>query len=71
MEELIACVFKNKEWLFSGIGVAVGAWLVRLIFNKTSASSLQTLRSGNSSTNIQAGRDVNLRTKIKGLDVEE
>lgn len=71
MEELLAWIIKNKEWLFSGVGVAVGAWLVSFIFKKPPASSTQTLRSGNSSTNFQAGRDVNIGTKRKGTDVEK
>lgn len=71
MEKFVAWVIDNKEWLFSGAGLVVVAWMGRLIFKKRCASSTQTIRSGDSSTNVQAGRDVNIRTKKKGNDVEE
>jgi hypothetical protein len=64
-------VIKSKEWLFSGIGVAVVSWIGVLIFKRTNASSRQTIRSGDNSTNFQAGRDVNIGPKQKGTDVEE
>lgn len=64
-------VIKNKEWLFSGIGVVVITWVVQLIFKKTNASSTQTIRSGDDSTNVQGGRDVNIGTKNKMNDVEQ
>ncbi|WP_353254247.1 hypothetical protein [Salinisphaera sp. PC39] len=71
MENVFAWVIDNKEWLFSGVGLAVVAWVGRLIFKKTSASSTQTIRSGDGSTNVQAGRDVNIGTKKKGNDAEK
>ncbi|MCP5250452.1 MAG: hypothetical protein R3E36_12370 [Nitrosomonas sp.] len=71
MEEFVAWVIKNKDWLFSGAGVVVVVWMLRFIFKKTFESSSQTIHSGNSSTNIQAGRDVNIRTKRKKSDVED
>jgi hypothetical protein len=71
LEEFFAWIFHNKEWLFSGVGLMVVAWVGRLIFKKTYASSTQTIRSGNNSTNIQAGRDVSIGMKKKGNDVEE
>lgn len=71
MEESVAWVIDNKEWLFSGVGLVVVVCLVRLIFKKKYASSTQTIRSGDSSTNVQAGRDVTIGTKKKGNDVEE
>ena len=70
MEDFVALIIDNKEWLFSGVGLVVIAWAVRLIFKKTNASSTQTIRSGDSSTNVQAGRDVNIATRKKGNDVE-
>jgi len=71
LEKFVAWVIDNKEWLFSGVGVVVVVWVGRLIFKKTFASSTQTIRSGDSSTNVQAGRDVNIATKKKGNDVEK
>lgn len=71
MEDFFAWIIDNKEWLFSGIGLAVVAWVGRLIFKKTYASSTQTISSGDSSTNVQAGRDVSIGTKKKENDVEK
>jgi hypothetical protein len=71
LEEFVAWVIDNKQWLFSGVGLVVVAWVGRLIFKKRYASSTQTIRSADSSTNVQAGRDVNIGTKKKGNDVEE
>lgn len=71
MEDFVAWVINNKEWLFSGVGLVVVAWVGRLVFKKTYASSTQTIRSGDSSTNVQSGRDVNIAMKKKGNDVEK
>lgn len=71
MEDFVAWVIDNKNWLFSGVGVAVVAWVVRQFFKKTYTSSEQSIRSGDSSTNIQAGRDVNIATEKKGNDVDK
>ncbi len=71
MEDFVTWVIENKKWLFSGVGVVVFVWVGRLIFKKASVSSTQTIRSGDSSTNVQAGRDVNIATKKKGNDVEK
>jgi hypothetical protein len=62
-------VLKNKEWLFSGIGLVVFSWVVGVIFKKTKASSTQTIRAGNNSTNVQASRDVSIGTIKNGSDV--
>lgn len=70
MEKFVVWVIGNKEWLFSGVGVVVVAWVMRLIFKKANASFTQTIRSGDSSTNVQAGRDINIGTKKKRNDVE-
>lgn len=69
MENFVAWVIDNKEWLFSGVGLVVVAWVGRLIFKKTCTSSTQTIRSGDSSTNIQAGRDIHIGIKEKRNDV--
>jgi hypothetical protein len=71
LKEFVAWVVDNKQWLFSGAGFVVIAWVGRLIFKKTYPSSTQTISSGDSSTNVQAGRDVNIATKKKGNDVEK
>ena len=71
MEEFVTWVIDNKQWLFSGAGLVIVAWMGRLIFKKRYASSTQTIRSGDTSTNVQAGRDVSIGTKKKGNDAEE
>jgi hypothetical protein len=63
MEKLFAWVLENKEWVFSGFGVAVIVGVINLIFKKKENSSKQTIRSGDSSTNVQAGRDVSIGIK--------
>lgn len=71
MKEFIVWVIDNKEWLFSGAGVAAVIGIGGLIFKKRNASPTQTIRSGNNSINIQANRDVNMGTKKKGSGGED
>jgi|GEM_PF-585551 len=62
LEKFIDWVVNNKEWLFSGVGLVVLTWMGRLIYKKNFVSSSQTIRAGDSSTNIQAARDINVGT---------
>ncbi len=75
MEDFIVCitelVFANKEWLFSGIGVMVLALVGRFFIMKRSASLTQTIHSGNSSSNIQVGRDAHIVREGTMKDVSE
>lgn len=71
MEDFITWIVDNKEWLFSGVGLIIVGWVGRLFFKKTYSSSTQTIRSGDSSTSVQAGRDVNIGMKDKSSDVEK
>jgi hypothetical protein len=57
VEYLIA----NKEWIFSGVGVAVISWI---LFRK-SASSTMNQKGGDNSTNIQVGLDFKNSNKDK------
>lgn len=53
---------ENKEWFFSGAGFAVlsaSFWTLRRVFKSRSESLTQSIRSGDNSTNTQAGRDIN------------
>lgn len=52
---------KNKEWLFSGIGVLIISTIMTLLFKKKSVQSLNQV-SGNNSTNIQASGNINVGT---------
>lgn len=71
MAKFMDWVIDNHKWLFSGAAVAVFLVVGRLIFNKIFGSNSQTIRTGDNSTNIQAGRDVNIGNKKKGNDVDE
>jgi len=44
----------NKEWIFSGIGVAVLSWLLFQVSGKSSMSQ----KGGDGSTNIQVGGNI-------------
>lgn len=59
MEKLISYLIANKDWLFSGIGVAVmsvGVWLVRRR-GRTADGISQTQMSGDNSVNVQVSGD--------------
>jgi len=53
---MIDVLIKNKEWVFSGIGVAAISWLFFRGTNKSVKKMSQ--KSGNNSTNIQVGGDM-------------
>lgn len=65
-----AWLISNKEWFFSGIGVVLVSWVGRILFKRMQESSTQTIRAGDNSNNVQAGRDVYIGTKNKSNDVE-
>lgn len=51
----------NAYWIFEGIGVAIIAWVGWLFFHrKAEAKHSQIQNSGKGSTNLQAGRDLNI-----------
>ncbi len=58
---------ENKEWLFSGIGVAIGAAVIGRFFRtryKKDSNVTQVQRSkGKNSPNIQSGRDTHYSQK--------
>lgn len=43
----------------------------RLLFKRAKATSAQTIRSGDHSTNVQAGRDINFGAKKERSDVDQ
>lgn len=54
-------IMENADWLFSGLGVTIltalgGIFVKKKLDNKNS----QTINSGNNSTNIQGGGNVNV-----------
>ena len=60
--EIIDWLDANKEWVFSGIGVAIILIIIRFFF-KRSQSKKQIQKSGNNSINIQVGDNLNINTK--------
>lgn len=49
----------NKEWIFSGVGVAILAAIIRLFWMRKGQSSIeQSQKSGREATAYQAGRDI-------------
>jgi hypothetical protein len=58
--DITTWVIENKEWLFSGAGLAAIVWIGRFFCKKRYATSTQTIRSGGKSINVQAGRDINI-----------
>jgi len=70
LDAMLTWAIENKEWLFSGGGFVLISWLGRILFKRMQDSSAQTIRSGDSSTNIQAGRDIHIGINKKRNDVE-
>jgi hypothetical protein len=59
-------LFQNKEWLFSGIAVAIPiAVITWLFFSRLSPSRSQEQKGGHGSTNIQVGGDLNIKSQNK------
>jgi plastocyanin domain-containing protein len=58
-KENMEWIIKNKDWIFSGIGV----FILGLIINwfRKGKSNSQTQKSGSNSTNFQSGRDINIK----------
>lgn len=61
---MIEYVLENKEWIFSGIGVALLSWL---IFRNSSGSSMRQ-KGGDNSTNVQIGGDFKVNSKESNDD---
>ena len=61
----------NKEWIFSGIGVVIVVWIGRMMIQGRKAVSSQEIRSGSDSRNIQAGRDIRIKSNSPKSNVEE
>ncbi|SMG34604.1 hypothetical protein [Fibrobacter sp. UWB13] len=58
MENILNCISENKEWLFSGLGIVLLGWIVKIIFFRNKPTQVQ--KSGKDSINIQAGGDVHI-----------
>ena len=71
MSVIINWLVDSKEWLFSGAGIVIISLVVRFFIKRNNSSTTQTIKSGTQSTNIQAGRDINMGSISKGNDAEE
>jgi hypothetical protein len=60
--EIINWLDANKQWIFSGIGVAIIAFIIRLICNRRQTKK-QIQQSGDNSINIQVGDNLNIHTQ--------
>ena len=58
-------IVANKEWLFSGLLVAIPIALVGWFFARRHLHRSQVQRSGDNSINIQAGGDTNFGSGAK------
>ena len=65
MGNLIKMINDSKEWVFSGIGVAILTAIVGFFINKQS-NSVKNKIGNNSNNNNQAGRDINSGGKNNG-----
>lgn len=57
-------LIENKEWLFSGIAIAIPLAIVGWVLS--SKSNKQAQKGGKGSTNIQVGGSINIKEKDKG-----
>lgn len=58
LKEIIKWIANNKEWLFSGLGIAAAAGIIKILFFRSKPKQVQ--KSGKDSISIQAGGDVNI-----------
>lgn len=57
-------IIQNKEWLFSGIAIALPLALIGWLI-KSRLTKKQIQKSGKNSTNIQVGGNININSKDK------
>lgn len=57
-------IIENKEWLFSGIAIAIPLAIAGWALSSKSRKQVQ--KGGKGSTNIQVGGSINIKEKDKG-----
>ena len=69
MEEIMKWLSTNKEWFFSGIGVLLFSFIIKIFcnfFNRKKEKTInQVQKSGNKSINVQSARDININSRDK------
>lgn len=63
MEAITEWISNNYPWVFSGAGIFVLGGIIAFFKRKRSGEITQKQRSGNNSTNIQAGGNVEFTQK--------
>ncbi len=59
LNELFNWVFANKQWIFSGIGIAIFSAIVYLVFGKPRLKMVS--KSGDNSTIYQSAGNMKIR----------
>lgn len=54
-------IMRNKDWLFSGIAVAIPLAIIGWVFNAKGKKQVQI--SGNNSTNIQVAKNITFNSR--------
>tara|TARA_A100000171_G_scaffold48530_1_gene56116 strand:- start:1902 stop:2096 length:195 start_codon:yes stop_codon:yes gene_type:complete len=58
-------ILENKEWIFSGIGVAIVLFFGKVVIGfLTPETNRKSQKSGNNSINIQSDGDVHIGEKL-------
>ena len=57
---MIDWLIANKEWVLSGIGIALPIAIISWIFIRKSKNQKQIQKSGKNSINIQVGKNLNI-----------
>lgn len=55
----------NRAWIFDGIGAIAITSLIGIIFKRKNNSGAIYQKGGRGSTNLQAGRDLNINRELK------
>ncbi|MFS1429851.1 hypothetical protein LMH73_022720 [Vibrio splendidus] len=63
MEAFWQIIVEHYQWVFSGAGIALLGGVVAIFKKKNSSGITQKQKSGNNSTNIQAGGNVEFTQK--------
>ena len=64
MEDIIKWLVENKEWVFSGIAVAVPIAIVTWLLSRNT-NLKQSQKGGDQSINIQVGQDLRINKPNK------
>lgn len=63
MDSFVNWLIVNKDWIFSGAGCVVIAFVAKLIFIKNKPSVVQKITSGDNSINIQSANKSSYKVK--------